>query len=129
MLIAIIEIQYSLNIVINKHLMDNLFCTAYEICFYEGFLCLVSSIICLIIFTNKEMNIGKIINHNKKYIDNFYSYFDNFNIKELFVFFFQAFVHLTTYLLCLLTIKHYTVFHIFILLIFDEGNFFEYVVN
>ena len=125
-LVIIIETQYALNIVINKHLMDNLFCTAYEVCFFEGFFCLISSIICLYIFTNKEMKIGEINYKNKKYIDNFYHYFEYFNIKELCGFLFQAFIHLTSYLLCLLTIKYYTVFHIFIILIFDEFNFFEH---
>ena len=86
-----IEGQCALNVVLNKHLMDNLFCTAYEVCFYEGFFAFLSSIICLTIFTNKEMKIGEIIYKDKKYIDNFYHYFENFNIKELYSFLFQAF--------------------------------------
>ena len=52
-----IESQCALNFVLSKHLMDNLFCAAYEVCFYEGFFSLLSSIICLAIFTNKEIKI------------------------------------------------------------------------
>ena len=118
-LIIIIETQYALNIVIDKHLMDNLFCTPYEVCFYEGFFCLISSTICLIIFTNKEMKIGEINYKDKKYIDNFYHYFENFNIKELYSFLFQAFSHLTSYLLCLLTIKYFAFNIIF------SNNFYD----
>ena len=127
--IFLIETQYCLNIIINKLLMDELFCTAFEICFYEGFFSLILSIILLSVFTYIEINIGNINYNNKTYIDNFYAYFDNFNLKELFVFFFLSIMHFISYLYCLLTIKSYTIFHIFIILIFDEGKYFTHVLK
>ena len=125
-IVIAIEGQCALNVVLNKHLMDNLFCTAYEVCFYEGFFAFLSSIICLTIFTNKEMKIGRIKYKDKNYVDNFYVYLENLNIKEIFVFFFHSFIHLIGFLLCLLTIKYYTIFHIYILLIVDQGNYFAH---
>ena len=121
-----IEIIFSLNIVINKYLMENLFCSAYEICFYEGIIGLILAIICIIIFTNKPINSGDIEYKNKKYFDNFFDYMDKLNTKEVFVFIFETIYILIITLLYLLTIKFYTVYHIFIILIIDEGNYFLY---
>ena len=110
------DILFSLNIVINKYLMDNLFFTEYQICFYEGFFGLIISIIGLTICT--KFNIGD---------DNdFFDYYDIIDEDEIFVIVFSSITLLISYLFTLMTIKYYTVFHIFILLIFNEGNFYIY---
>ena len=70
--------------------MENLFCSAYEICFYEGIIGLILAIICIIIFTNKPINSGDIEYKNKKYFDNFFDYMDKLNTKEVFVFIFET---------------------------------------
>lgn len=123
-LLSLVESLFSLEFVLYKYLMDNLFCTTFEICFFRGLIGLFLSIICLIIFTNKNIEVGVIEYKGKKYLDNFYEYIDNFNIKEAFVFIFEAIYYLISNLFFLLTIEYYTIFHIFILLIFDEGNYF-----
>ena len=120
------DILFSLNIVISKYLMENLLFTEYEICFYEGFFSLIISIICLAIFTNIEINSGIIIYKEKKYIDNFYHYYDSINTEEIVVLILALIAQLIVYLFGLITIKFYTVFHIFILLIFIEGDFYRY---
>ena len=48
----LIEIIYSLCIVLAKYGMDDLFCSPYEITFYEGIFSLILNIIFLIISTN-----------------------------------------------------------------------------
>ena len=47
----------------------------------------------------------------------------------MFAFIFKLIYYLITTLFELLTIKYYTIFHLFILFIFDEGNYFSYGLN
>ena len=107
-----VDILVCLNVVINKYLMDNCLFTEYEICFYEGFFGLIASIICLIVFT--KYDIGENNNFNDYKIDT----------QEIIVLILSSISQLIVYLFCLMNIKHYTVFHIFIVLIFSEGNFY-----
>ena len=113
------DILFSLNLVINKYLMDNLLFTEYQICFYEGLFCLIPSIIALAIFT--KYNIGD--------NNDFYDYYDIIDGEEIFVIIFLSITYLIVYLFSLKTIKYFTVFHIFVLLIFNEGNFFIYSLS
>ena len=113
------DILFSINLVINKYLMDNLFFTEYQICFYEGFFCIIPSIIGLTIFT--KYNIGD----NNDFID----YYNIIDGEEIFVLIFSSITHLIISLFSLMTIKYYTVFHIFVLLIFNEGNFHIYSLS
>ena len=48
------ELIYCLNIVVDKYLMEYMFCSPFEICFYDGIISLISFIISLIISTNIE---------------------------------------------------------------------------
>ena len=114
-----VDILFSLNIVINKYLMDNLLFTEYEICFYEGFSSLIVSIIGLAIFT--KYNIGD--------NNDFFEYYDLIDNHEIFAIIFSLISQLITYLFGLITIKYYTVFHYLILLIFNEGNFYNYSLS
>ena len=115
------ETVFCLNIVVNKYLMENVFCSPYEICFYDGFISLLLFIIALIVSTN--INIEKddysIEYKGKYYIDNFYAYCDIFNIKEFFILIFEIIYYCVYYLFSLLTIKYYTATHYLIILIFD----------
>ena len=122
----IIDILFSLNLVINKYLMDHLLFSEYEITFYEGIFSLIISIICLAIFTNIDINRGRVKYNGKKYVDNFYDYYDSLNIEKILIFIILIISLLIIYLFKLMTIKHYTIFHIFIILIFNEGEFFIY---
>ena len=108
-----VDILICLNIVINKYLMDNCLFTEYEISFYEGFFGLVASVICLIVFT--KYDIGENNNFNDYKID----------AQEIIVLILSSISQLIVNLFCLMNIKHYTVFHIFIILIFSEGNFYR----
>ena len=47
-----IETVYSLNIVLNKYVMEFYFCSPYELCFYEGIFILSLNIILATIFTH-----------------------------------------------------------------------------
>ena len=114
-----VDILFSLNIVINKYLIDTLSFTEYQICSYEGLFCLILSIIGLIIFT--EFNIGK--------ENDFFEYYDKIDGKEIIPIFIWSICHLIIYLFSLMTIKYYTVFHIFLLLIVNEGNFYLYSLS
>ena len=111
-----VDILFSLNIVINKYLMDNLLFIEYEICFYEGFSSLVISIIGLAVFT--KYNIGD----NNDYLE----YYDLIDGYEIFAILFSLISQLIIYLFGLITIKYYTVFHYLIILVFNEGNFYNY---
>lgn len=120
------EMLFSLNIVISKYSMDNLFCSPLELLFYPYIFILVISIIVLIVSTNNENKDGEVEYKGKKYLDNFYDYIDKINIKEIFIFLFALIYNLIINLFTLLTIKYYTIYHISTILIFDEGDYFSY---
>ena len=52
---VLIEIIYSLGIVLNKYSMEYIYCDPYEISFYEGLFGLICNTILLIIFQNIEL--------------------------------------------------------------------------
>ena len=120
------DILFSLNLVNNKYLMDNLLFSEYEITFYEGIFTTIICIICSVIFTNIDTNKGKVKYGEKTYIDNYYAYYDSLNREEIIILILIIISQLIIYLFGLLTIKYYTVFHIFIILIVNEGEFYRY---
>ena len=115
------EIIFCLNIVVNKYLMEYTFCSPYEICFYDGIISLFLFLITLIIATNVEIDQDEyaVEYKDKYYIDNFYDYYDKFNIKEFFIFLFEILYYFIYYLFPLITIQNYTACHYLIILIFD----------
>ena len=121
------ELIYCLNIIVNKYLMEYMFCSPFEICFYNGIISLILFTISLIISTNTEIKEDKfaVEYKGKFYADNFFAYCEKFNIKELFVFIFETIYYFIYYLFPLITIQKYTACHYLIILIFDfEKTFF-----
>ena len=112
---------YSLNITVNKYLMEYMFCSPFEICFYNGIISLILFTISLIISTNTEIKGDnfRVEYKGKFYVDNFFAYYEKFNIKELFVFIFEIINYFIYYLFSLITIQKYTACHCLIILIFD----------
>ena len=121
LLSIITEFIYCLNIIANKYLMEYTFCSPFEICFYDGTISLILFIITLTISTNIEIKEDKyaIEYEGKFYVDNFFDYYDSFNIKEFFIFIFEIFYYFIYYLFPLITIQNYTPSHYLIILIFD----------
>jgi hypothetical protein len=131
-LVLYIELVYSINHVLNKYLMENKFCSPYEISFYEGIFCLIINIILLSIFSHieipKHSGIFKVFStknyDGKFFIDNFKSYTDSFDTKEFFAFSLSAINKVSYNLFSLLTIKHFSPSHVIIILFFGEIEYF-----
>ena len=102
------EILYSLHDVIVKYIIEKKYCSIYEISLSNG----IINIILLIIFA--------IINYYFLNIENFNDYFNNYNIKELFVGIILMIVQLILFLCTLYTNKNYTPCHIFIIFVFGQ---------
>ena len=115
------EIIFCLNIVVNKYLMEYTFCSPYEICFYDGIISLFLFLITLIVVTNVQIGEDEyaVEYKDKFYIDNFFDYYDIFNITELFIFLFETFYYFIYYLFPLIIIQNYTACHYLVILIFD----------
>ena len=115
------ELIYCSNIVVDKYLMENMFCSPFEICFYDGIISLILFIISLIISTNIEIKGDKyaVKYKGKFYVDNFFSYYEKFNVKEFVVLVFEIIYYFIYYLFPLITIQNFTACHYLIILIFD----------
>ena len=124
----LIEIIYSLALVLAKYGMDFKFCSPFEITFYEGIFALILNIIFLIISSNIPLNedfkyndLLKISEYKgKKYLDNFYTYIEHLDYKEILLFIFSSFGRLLFNLFSHITIKHFTSSHVFLILIMGE---------
>ena len=95
----LIEICYTLAIVVAKYGMDTLFMTPFEITCYEGIFNVILNIIFLAIATNKELvnpplliELAKSCTYEgKTYLDNFYAYWNSLDGTEILVFIVQMF--------------------------------------
>jgi len=85
----IVEIVFSLEIVVAKYTLEYKFCSPYEICFFEGIFQLLLNLILIIIFTYVPVSeikyISSIEYEGKIYIDNFFQYFSKLSFVELFL--------------------------------------------
>ena len=127
---------YSLMIILKRYSMVTLFCSAYEIVFYEGIFSLIFFIILLIIFTNFELNdINELddkrsyIYYNEKYyMDNFFDYIHllKTNKEEILIFVITMLYYIPYYIFFNLTIKNNSVFHVLLILLAEEDLLFEY---
>ena len=127
-LFMLIEIIYSLAIALAKFGMDYRFCSPFEITFYEGIFALIFNIIILTVSTNiplnKDFKYNNLLNiseyKGKKYLDNFYTYIDNLNYIEVLLFIVSMSGRLLFNLFSHITIKHFTSYHVFLLLIMGD---------
>ena len=124
----VIEIIYSLAIVLAKYGIDYKFCSPFEITFYEGIFALIFNIIFLIISTNIPLNedfkytdLLKVSEHKgKKYLDNFYTYTAHLDFTEVLLFIVTMSGRVLFNLFSHITIKHFTSSHVILLLIMGE---------
>ena len=65
------DIIFSLSIVLKKYILEYLFCSVYEILFYEGVFDLIVFIIALFIYTNINSSRCNINYNNLCYIDTY----------------------------------------------------------
>ena len=124
----IIEIIYSMAIVLAKYVMDHAFCSPFEVTFYEGFFALIMNIIFLIISSNIPLN--KHFKYNdllktseyseKKYLDNFFTYTDKLDFTEVLLFIVTMLGRVLFNLFSHITIKYFTSSHVVFLLIMGE---------
>ena len=125
-----IEIIYSLAIVLAKYGMDNLYCSPYEITFYEGIFAFFMNIIFLVIASNIPIplihkysfsKIFKVSEHNnKQYLDNFYTYYNSLDFIGVLLFIVVMAGRVVFNLFSHITIKHFTSSHVVLLLIMGE---------
>ena len=116
------EVVFCLNIVINKYIMDNTFCSEFALCFYKGLITLILYIISFSVISNVEIKTDyyKVEYKGKYYIDNFPHYINSLNTKEIFVYIFQMIYYFVYNLFLLITIKNYTACHSLIIFIFYQ---------
>ena len=126
----LLEIMYSLAIVLAKYGMDDLFCSPFEITFYEGIFSLILNIIFLFIATNMPIPFEKVLffselfkvsqYNGKYYFDNFYLYIQDLKFIEVLLFIVHMIARASFNLFSHITIKHYTSSHVILILIFGE---------
>ena len=127
----LIELIYSLNLVVNKHTMEYKFCTPYEICFFEGLFIFIINTFLLIISTifniSSKSKLTKVFKnepyHGKIYFDNFFQFYEQIDSHEILIFFVSLINRFIFNLFSLLTIKYFTPSHVVLLLIIGESQF------
>ena len=126
----IIEIIFSLEIVVSKYAIEIKLCSPYEICLFEGIFEIALNLILLIIFTYIPFSEIKYIIHceyeGKSYVDNFYQYFSKISLIEVISFILTLLGRLGFNLFCLLTLKYFSQSYIAICLIIGEACFAVY---
>ena len=99
------EIIFSLCVVLNKFTIEKKFASPYEICFIQGVINLFLYIICLLIF---------------KDLDDFFSYWNEINNIEVYLFLILMFIQFIFNLFIFITLKKFTVCHILIIIVIAE---------
>ena len=121
----LIETIYCLCIVLAKYGMDELFCSPYEITFYEGIFALILNIIFLIISTNIPIpsekvwfffKYLKVSEYDKEYyLDNFYTYINQINFIEVFLFIIHMLARASFNLFSHITLTYFTSSHVILI--------------
>ena len=128
--VFLIELLFSINIVINGFLLAKSISVPYEISFYQGIFDLLFFYILLIIFTNVEINNENFQNidyKGKKYLDNFFSYIDNINTPKIFAFIIMMMTQFCFNLFSNITVYYFSPAYVgFILLIGDLSFIFNF---
>jgi len=126
----VIEIIFSLEIVVAKYAMEYKLSSPYEICLFEGVFILVINLILLIIFTFIPMSEIKYIKkteyEGKMYIDNFFQYFSKISYIEVISFIVIMLSRFGFNIFCLLITKYFTPSHSIMILIIGEIYFASY---
>ena len=127
---VLLEVIYSIGIVLAKYGMDELFCSPFEITFYEGIFALILNIISLSIATNISIPLEKYYYYFKLcktteykgefYLDNFYKYIDELDFFEALLFIVHMIARASFNLFSHITIKYYTSSHVILILILGE---------
>ena len=131
---AIIAIIESIIIIYAKGLMELKFFSPYKVCYINGLISTIITIILLLIFTfikSEDNNWFFSLNYNNKYyLDNIYSIIDNYGYKLIFLFFASIFYGCLKLILNF-AINRFTVCHIFLLLQNKEltSNIFKEAVS
>ena len=99
------EVIFSLCIVLNKFTIEKKFASPYEICFIQGVINLFLYIICLLIF---------------KDLDDFFSYWNEINNIEIYLFLILMLIQFIFNLFIFITLKYFTVCHILIIIVIAE---------
>ena len=124
------DIIFSLNVVLKKYILEFLFCSVYEVLFYEGIFRLIAYIIVLSIYTNMpNLNRCDVKYNNLCYIDNFFSYYDSLNWKEILIFIFVMTYYIFYFLFSLLTIKQFNAFYYIIILLSVEKIIYNFDIE
>ena len=129
-LFLVMNMLYSFNITIKKYIIDYTFCYASELLMYDGLITLVLFIITIIITTYKEMKMDiceYALYKGKCYFDNIYSYYDSLNTKEVFIFIFILFYYTLYHLFFYVTMKEFSAFHIFLIIIFEDDILYDII--
>ena len=112
------EFIFSFHNIVNKYAMEKKFCSVYEISFYTG-------LVLTILF-----GIFTILDYHVFHLDNFKAYFDNFNVKELFILLGYCITQLGLYVGTLFTNRDNTPCHIFIVYVFGHlALYMDFSVN
>ena len=122
------EMCFNLAIVLAKYGMDNLFITPYQITYFEGLFCFVINVISISISTNVEIVNPPLIVRlmksctykGKIYVDNFWSFMEEFKYMEIFYFFVQLFGRAFFNLFSHIIAKDFTPIHVIFLLMIGE---------
>ena len=107
------EIVFSLNMVINKYTIEKKFSSPYEICFYQGFICLILFLLIALIFPN---------------FCSLSDYWSKLDVPKFLEFLAISGTQFIYNLFLLITIKYYTAFHVLILIIFCEIHYYLFNV-
>ena len=118
------EVFYCLGNVICKYAIQVTFSSPYEICFYVGLFEIIFFSLLLIIFTNVPVSNIDLMSHlNDNYIDHFYVYLDELDLKEGLIFILLMFIRCIFILFGFVTIDYFTPAHIVLILIIGESSF------
>ena len=117
---VIVEIIYSLEIVLSKYAMEKKFCSPFRIVYYQGLVVFFMNLLLLLIFSFIPIESGKIKYNNETYVDNLMEYFSHFKGIEILVFILSMIGRTGFIMFGLLTVQYYTPAHIILVLIIGE---------
>ena len=113
---VIVEIIYSLEIVLSKYVMSKYFCSPFRIVYYQGLVIFFMNLLLLLIFSFIPIESGNIKYNNENYVE----YFSHFKGIEILVFILSMIGRTGFMVFGLLTVQYFTPVHIILVLIIGE---------